>query len=210
MNDTLDHTRMAQAYGADGAAEAGQADDGETGHAAACARQPDNPRSIQVRRLCTEQDIQATWPLSLALHRESRYARLRLCQSKRDAYLRDNMLAKPDRFALLIAEWGGRPVGCLACAANRFLYGDEVIASCLSFYVLPACRNTLLGGRIAVKLLDAYRRWAVNRRAVEIQFHVTSGFNIAATDRFLRRAGLRQTGGNYSLALPARAGGERR
>ena len=210
MNDPLDNTRMARSHGAAGAADASHTHGGETRPTAARTRQPARSRSVQVRRLCTEQDIQATWPLFLSLHRESRYAGLRLSKSKRDAYLRNNMLAKPDRFALLIGEWGHRPVGCLACAANRFLYGDDIIASCLSFYVLPACRKTLLGGRIAVKLLDAYRRWAVNRGAVEIQFHVTSGLNIAATDRFLHRAGFGQTGGNYSLALPARAGGEGR
>jgi len=159
-------------------------------------------RVVQVRALSTEQDIEATWELSRALHRESRYAHLRMDKTKRADYLRENMLGKPDRFAMLIAEWRGRPVGYLTCAANRFLYGDDIIASCLAFYVPPAHRKTLLGGRITVKLLDAYRRWAENRRAVEIQFHVTSGIDIAATDRFLRRAGFRQTGGNYALALP--------
>lgn len=169
---------------------------------------PANANSVQVRLLRTEHDIESTWPLSLALHRESRYAKLRMDKTKRNDYLRENMLGKPDRFGFLIAEWRGRPVGYLACAANRFLYGDENIASCLAFYVQPTYRKTLLGGRIAVKLLDAYRRWAVNRRAVEIQFHVTSGIGIAATDKFLRRAGFGQTGGNYALALPAQTGGK--
>lgn len=163
--------------------------------------QPASAGSVQVRMLRAEQDIEATWHLSLALHRESRYAKLRMDKTKRNDYLRENMLGKPDRFGMLIAEWRGRPVGYLACAANRFLYGDEIITSCLAFYVQPAFRKTLLGGRIAVKLLDAYRRWAANRRAVEIQFHVTSGIDIAATDRFLRRAGFRQSGGNYALGL---------
>ena len=70
-----------------------------------------------------------------------------------------------------------------------FLYCEEII-------------KTLLGGRIDVKLLGAYRRWTVNRRAVEIQFHVTSGIGIVDTDSFLKRAGFRQIGGNYSMALP--------
>lgn len=171
-------------------------------------RKPASANLVQVRPLSAERDIEATWALSLALHRESRYAKLRLDKTKRGQYLRENMLGKPDRFAFLIAEWRGRPVGYLACAANRFLYGDENIASCLAFYVPPAHRKTLLGGRIAVKLLDAYGRWAVNRRAVEIQFHVTSGIDIAATDKFLRRAGFRQTGGNYTLALPTQPAAE--
>ena len=166
--------------------------------------------SVQVRLMCSEADIEATWPLYRALHRESRYAPFRPNKDKRAHYLRENMLGKPDRFGLIIAEWRGQPVGFLGCVANRLLYGDETFSSCLSFYVSPSCRKTLLGGRVAVKLLDAYRRWAMNRKVVEIQFHVTSGIGIAGTDRFLRRAGFRQTGGNYSLDLPLQPNGEGR
>ena len=42
----------------------------------------------------------------------------------------------------------------------------------------------------------------MNRRAVELQVHVTNGVHIAKTDRTLRKLGLRQTGGNYTMALP--------
>ena len=80
-------------------------------------------------------------------------------------------------------------------------YSDVTVVSCLSFYVLASCRSTLLGGRVALRLLDAGRRWAINRGAVEWQMHVTSGFRINPTDRMLRRVGFRQTGGNYALGL---------
>ena len=90
----------------------------------------------------------------------------------------------------------------LTCLAERLHYTDVTVASCLSFYVLAQYRRTLLGGRIAVKLIDAGRRWAMNRRAVELQLHVANGIHIGQTDRVLRKLGFRQTGGNYTLGLP--------
>ena len=90
----------------------------------------------------------------------------------------------------------------LTCLAERLHYTDVTVVSCLSFYVLAEHRRTLLGGRIAVKLLDAGRRWAMNRRAVELQLHVTNGIHIGQTDRVFRKLGFRQTGGNYTLGLP--------
>ena len=45
-----------------------------------------------------------------------------------------------------------------------------------------------------MKLLHAGRHWAINRRAVELQLHVTSGVQIGQTDQMLRRLGFRQTG----------------
>ena len=78
---------------------------------------------------------------------------------------------------------------------------DATVVSCLLFYVDDRCRRTLLGGRVAAGLVDAGRRWSLNRRAVEWQIHVTSGIRIAQTDRLLRRFGFRQTGGNYMARL---------
>ena len=52
-----------------------------------------------------------------------------------------------------------------------------------------------------MRLLDAGRRRAANRGAVELQVHVTNGIHIGQTDRVLRRLGFRQTGGNYAMGL---------
>ena len=158
---------------------------------------------VVVRMMQDESDIEATWPLFRSLHRETRYRNLRAMPERRAAYLRDNMLGKPDRFGMIIADFHGVPAGFLSCTANRLFHCNEIIASCMAFYVLPEFRKGLLGGRIAAKLLDAYRRWAANRGAVEIQIHVTSGIEISRTDRFLRHAGFRQVGGNYSTEVNA-------
>ena len=135
-----------------------------------------NPARVSVRLLASERDIDETLALTLSAHEESRHRSHPLDPERRRRFL-----------------------------AERLHYTDVTVVSCLSFYVLAEYRRTLLGGRIAVKLLDAGRGWAMNRRAVELQLHVTSGIHIGQTDRVFRKLGFRQTGGNCTLGLPPEA-----
>lgn len=52
-----------------------------------------------------------------------------------------------------------------------------------------------------LKLLTAFRKWAENRGAFELSLGVNSGVAMDKMDRFLKRLGFVQTGGNYSLVL---------
>ena len=162
-------------------------------------------RRVSIRLLESERDIDETLPLALAAHEESRHREYPLDPERRRRFLAERFLADRIRYGFLIARYGGRPVGMLTCLAERLHYTDVTVVSCLSFYVLGEYRRTLLGGRIAVKLVDAGRRWALNRRAVELQLHVTNGVHIGQTDRVFRKLGFRQTGGNYTLGLPPEA-----
>lgn len=161
------------------------------------------PRSfrVSVRLLEHERDIDETLPLALALHEESRHRGYPLDVARRRKFLAERFLADPTRYGFLIARYGERAVGMLTCIAEKLHYTDVTVVSCLSFYVLAQYRRTLLGGRVAVKLLDGGRRWTANRKAVELQVHVTNGIHIGRTDRVLRRLGFRQTGGNYAMGL---------
>ena len=157
---------------------------------------------VSVRVLRSERDIDETLPLALAAHGESRHRGYPLDAERRRRFLTERFLADRTRYGFLIARCRDTPVGMLTCFAERLYYTDVTVVSCLSFYVMDECRRTLLGGRVAVKLLDAGRRWAANRRAVELQVHVTNGVHIGQTDRMLRKLGFRQTGGNYAVGLP--------
>ena len=164
-----------------------------------------NPARVSVRLLDSESDIDETLPLALAAHEESRHREYPLDPERRRRFLAERFLADRTRYGFLVARYGGRPVGMLTCLAERLHYTEVTVVSCLSFYVLGEYRRTLLGGRVAVKLIDAGRRWALNRRAVELQLHVTNGIHIGQTDRVFRKLGFRQTGGNYTLGLPVEA-----
>ena len=48
-----------------------------------------------------------------------------------------------------------------------------------------------------MKLLHAYRVWAKQRQAVEIQVHVTHGFNLKKIHRFFKKLGFQMVGANY-------------
>ncbi len=101
------------------------------------------------------------------------------------------------KYCLLQAEAGSEVVGMLMGVAAPHFHAPELGASLLSWYVLPEHRGSLA----AVKLLHGFRRWARDRGAVRLYIGVTSGIDVARTDRLLRRLGFRQTGGNYEAAL---------
>ena len=165
-----------------------------------------DPARVSIRLLGSVEDIDETLPLTLAAHEESRHREHPIDPERHRRLLAERFLADRTRHGFLVARYGGRPVGMLICVAERLHFTDATVASCLAFYVLGEYRRSLLGGRIALKLLDAGRRWALNRRAVELQLRVTSGVHIGQTDRVLRKVGFRQTRGNYTLGLPPGVG----
>lgn len=88
-------------------------------------------------------------------------------------------------------------IGALIGCVERHFFSDQVVASIIHYDVLPERRMSGAG----VRLLSAFRKWAENRGAVELSAGVNSGTHIDKTDKFLRRLGFVQTGGNYALAL---------
>jgi hypothetical protein len=61
---------------------------------------------------------------------------------------------------------------------------------------LVPCMEATRGGTAAVKLLLALNRWA---GADDLHLNVTTAIELVKTDRFPRKMGFRQTGGNYVL-----------
>ncbi len=86
--------------------------------------------------------------------------------------------------------------GLIACIEQHF-FSDQKVASVVHYDVLPDRRMSGAG----VRLLVAFRNWAENRGVFELSVGVNSGIQIDKMDRFLRRLGFRQTGGNYALAV---------
>jgi GNAT superfamily N-acetyltransferase len=84
-------------------------------------------------------------------------------------------------------------IGCIEC----HFFSDRLVASIINYGVLPERR---MGGA-GLRLLTAFRRWAQNRGAVELNAGVNSGTDLERVDRFLRRLGFKFMGGNYSMNL---------
>ncbi len=93
----------------------------------------------------------------------------------------------------------GNPIGGIIGCVERHFFSEQMVASVIHYDVLPEKR---MGGA-GLRLLTAFRKWAENRGAVELNAGVNSGTDMDKMDRFLRKLGFQQTGGNYSLALTA-------
>ncbi len=107
----------------------------------------------------------------------------------------ERRVRKPEQ-CVLQAELKGEMIGGLTGQVARHFHCPALGASLLGVYVLPEHRGSLA----AVKLFHGFRRWARDRGAVRIYAGVTSGIDIARTDRLLKRLGFRMTGGNYEFA----------
>ncbi len=104
-----------------------------------------------------------------------------------------NALLDGSGYCLLLIESEADLQGFLVGQAGPHLFSDAIGATCSLFYVQPRYR----GGLSAVKLLHAFRRWAVVQGAVRLYVPIASGVRLAQTDRFLSRLGFQLSGGNY-------------
>jgi GNAT superfamily N-acetyltransferase len=149
--------------------------------------------TITVRLAKDEADIAAMIDLGRALHAESRYAaypydEARLRQAGQMALAKGNPGA-------VMAELNGALIGMAVVVAGEHFFSAAKTATAQLLYVAPAHR----GGRAAILLLRALRRWAHEAGALDLHVNNTTAIDAARTDRFLRKMGFRQTGGNYVL-----------
>lgn len=151
---------------------------------------------VTIRLANSIDDLDALVPLVRAMHAESDDRRYPLALQRLFA-LGEKALKEPGNHGLILAERDGLPIGFLFAVVNRFFFSDALTAGAMAWFVAREHR----GGLAAVKLLHAYRNWARNRKAAQIQIFVTTGSNLARTDRLMRRLGFRQSGGNYAMSI---------
>jgi hypothetical protein len=116
-------------------------------------------------------------------------------------------VAQPERFGLIYAVPGGdAPLaegGLLGFASvhagEHFLGTGTLIATVQTLNISQNLTGTLLGGKVALRLVQAVRHWAKERDCRHLLVHVTNGENAADADRFFRRCGMVTVGGNYVL-----------
>lgn len=94
---------------------------------------------------------------------------------------------------MFIAEDEQGISGVLAGVVERHLFSDQPVANVMLYYCFPDRR----GNGAGLRLLLAYRRWAMNREVFEIGVSVTSGIELQRTARFLQRLGFESVGGNF-------------
>jgi GNAT superfamily N-acetyltransferase len=157
-------------------------------------------------RLASPDDVPALVELLLAMRDETRYAGLAVSPERLARNLGTQFERMDATQCCFVAENAqGALVGMLAGGLKQFIFEDFVTASEGLFYVHPGARGTTA----AVKLIYAFREWAIARGVREVQFSVRSGKDIARTDRLMKRLGFNLIGGNYSLWVERSAAAER-
>lgn len=114
-------------------------------------------------------------------------------------------VVQPERFGLIYAVPGGdtplaedRLLGFASIhAGEHFLGTGTLIATVQTLNISQRLSGTLLGGRVALRLVQAVRQWARERDCRHLLVHVTNGENAEDADRFFRRCGMVTVGGNY-------------
>ena len=167
-----------------------------SGTSAAAAPHPAEarPGSVIIRFTRTEEDLAARVAMARRVY-EERDDGLPYDEDMVRRAL-ERRLKKPGG-CLLQAELDGRVIGGVVGSIGPHYHSPALGALLESFYVLPEHRGSIA----FVKLLHGFRRWARTNGAVRMYVGVTSGVDIARTDRLLKRLGFEPTGGNYRLSL---------
>ncbi|HEY4117563.1 MAG TPA: GNAT family N-acetyltransferase [Byssovorax sp.] len=147
----------------------------------------------------TAADVHAVVALARRMHAEGAYAFLPFDATKVAASVVASA-ALADRYAA-IAVRGGVIVGFLGGALTTYPFCNERLAHDVGFYVAPEARAS----SAAVRLIQAFRAWAVEQGAREVSLGVSSGVEVDRIERLYTRLGFRRMGGVYRERLGAAA-----
>jgi len=156
-------------------------------------------------RFATIEDVPGFVEMSRKFHAMTRFAAYNYSAERVAQQLRATIETGQNRngtHCFFVAEDSqGEPIGGLIGCVEKHFFSEQLVASVIHYDVLPEKR---MGGA-GLRLLMAFRKWAENRGAFELNAGVNSGTDLDRMDRFLRKLGFQQTGGNYSLALAAQS-----
>ncbi|MDD2370043.1 MAG: GNAT family N-acetyltransferase [Sulfuricurvum sp.] len=97
----------------------------------------------------------------------------------------------------LLNKKKGKIIGGFFGAIEEYFFTTDKSANSILTWVDPDYR----GSSTAIKFIDVFKQWAVKKGAKEVNLVVSRGVRIGSTDRFFRRLGFVQSGGNYSMML---------
>lgn len=139
--------------------------------------------------------------LAQKAHEESIFKEIQYSEEKFSKSF-DTTINDPYKYLGLKVSIDNKILGFAYCMAGGYYIGEGAkVVTVNTIYVDKPIRNTLLGGRVAVKLIRGIETWARDRKAQYILYHVTSGAGIASADKFFRKMGMTTLGGNYGVKL---------
>lgn len=150
-------------------------------------------------RQATKADIPEILDIGTNLHGESRYAGMPYDRATFTRSL-EGLFAMQERGKFLIlvtVDSEGHIFGGLIGGLESNFFTTAIAAKSMLIWVHPKYR----GSAAALRLVSAFKDWAQKKGAVEVCILVSSGVTIGRTDRFVRRLGYKQSGGNYYMPL---------
>jgi RimJ/RimL family protein N-acetyltransferase len=144
-------------------------------------------------REITGEDFDALRDLGRMMHEEGSYSHLEFSDRRLfetfERYMND-----PDRIGI-IAMKGDKPCGMIGGYVSKYYFSDELVAGDIAWFVVPEYR----GSRVGLHLLDAFENWAKAKKVSELRIGISTGVNMEAFDRLMKKRGYSMVGANYRL-----------
>ena len=149
-------------------------------------------------RFAEQGDMAAILALAEEIFSYGRFATLTFDRDKVRQVV-THAIDNPAYFLALAETADGELAGLHLANMEHFFFAKEPFAQSVTFFVRPNYR----GSSAAPKLLATLRKWAAKRGAHELVVGTgeSHGQDLEKTDRFLRKMGLKPTGGNYVQRL---------
>lgn len=162
------------------------------------SRRPAAPADTIVVRTPVEADREPVRALCKAMHARTIFGDIPFSDAKFDRAI-VSLKDRPRQSVGLVAELNGRVIGAAWASVGEYFIGEGVVLTTGHVIAVdvPFC-GRLLAARTFLRLVAAVRKWSATRGAKRLLVHVTTGRDLASTDRLLRAAGLEVIGGGYA------------
>ena len=164
-------------------------------------RRTEKRSGLTFRLVRMGEGLEPALTLAEAAHRESRFGYIPFDREKTRRVV-EQALAQDRRHLISVVEVGGRVEGFVFASTGEYIFGSgALIVTINTIYTSQELRGSLLGGKAAVGLFGAVRRWAAGIGAVEVLLHATSGIEGERVGRVVRRLGFQAVGGSFAARV---------
>jgi hypothetical protein len=110
----------------------------------------------------------------------------------------DHVVSRPPRNVGMVVELGDVVIGVAWASADSYMLSDGPLFCTVQLIAVELeAIGPLRRAKAFLALVAGIRQWAASMNASHSFIHVTTGSNLAATDRLMKAAGARTVGGAY-------------
>jgi hypothetical protein len=110
----------------------------------------------------------------------------------------DHVVSRPPRNVGMVVELGDAVIGVAWASADSYMLSDGPLFCTVQLIAVELeAIGPLRRAKAFLALVAGIRQWAASMNASHSFIHVTTGSNLAATDRLMKAAGARTVGGAY-------------